>query len=135
MTDYVALIVVGVGLLQFGIAWQLLRIARSHRTVSERLTHFADALGLLTETTEAGFRAVVLELGRVSETGVGAPMRPTTGRVARLARRGRSVQQIASDEQVSEGEVRLRLRLADVSQARLRSGPGVEGDHGALRAD
>jgi hypothetical protein len=138
----------GAGLLlgiQCLLLWRFLRVTREMRRYDDRVAHFADTLALLTETAESGFQAVAAEVSRLSAAGsaVGSE-RTTTRRVASAARRGRTVPQIAADEQVSEGEVRLRLQLFEQAAretARARAAtrtvaaqpaPGV--DHGPLRA-
>jgi len=97
-----------------------------------RVSRLAEAVSLLTDTAETGFRA----LGeRAQEPAVakvarrqGRPAKATnTGRVVRAARRGKTVAEIAAAEQVSEGEVRLRLSLADAA--------GRETRHGSMRLD
>ena len=114
-----------VGFVQAALLWRLVRLGRDLRTYDARLAHLSDALSLLTETTEASFRAVALEVERLaaSESSLAAN-RASTRRVAAAARRGRSVQEIAATEKVSEGEVRLRLHLAeDVPVERVHDGP------------
>lgn len=117
MTDHllpIAAVVAAVGLLQATLLWRLLRLGRDLRAYDERFGHLSDAVSLLTETTEASFRAVALEVERLAATGASrASGRTSTRRVAAAARRGRSVQEIAAAEKVSEGEVRLRLHLAE----------------------
>jgi hypothetical protein len=117
--DAVSLSVVAVGtvlgllvIAQAWLLWRLTRVLASAARVEERVGHFADALSLLTETTESGFRAMADELGRRR---VDVPdflqHKAATARVNAAARRGRSVTEIAATEEVSEGEVRLRLHL------------------------
>jgi hypothetical protein len=95
-------------------AWRtrivLARVAR----FEDRLAHVCDALSLLSETTEAGLKSVAGEVERLR--GGDEPVsgsRRTTRRMASAARRGRTVQEIAAEEAVSEGEVRLRIHLAE----------------------
>lgn len=116
-------------LVQGALLFKVLRIIGAVERTEERLSHYSGALALLTETTESGFRALALEMGRLGRTGAPASARPTTARVARQARRGRTVTDIAAAEDVSEGEVRLRLHLADVAGRQAR-----EKTNGALRA-
>jgi hypothetical protein len=113
----VSLISVGVVLsalvtAQVWLLWRLTRVLASAARVEERVGHFGDALSLLTETTESGFRAVADELGRRR---VDVPdflqHKAATARVSAAARRGSSVTEIAAAEAVSEGEVRLRLHM------------------------
>jgi hypothetical protein len=128
MNEYL-LPVVGVmavlSLVQAALTWRLVRLGRDLRAYDERSAHLSDALSLLTETTEASFRAVALEVERLAATGASrAANRASTRRVAAAARRGRSIQEIAAAEKVSEGEVRLRLHLAeDVPVERVPHAP------------
>jgi len=97
--------------------------------LDERLAHLTAGISLLTDTAEGGLRDVALEIERLASMGAKAP-RPkaraaTQRRVSTAARRGRSVQDIAVKEQMSEGEVRLRLQLA--------SAAGREKAHASVR--
>jgi hypothetical protein len=133
-------------IVQGWILWRLLGAVGVVQRMDEKIAHFADALTLLTETAEGGFRAVASELDRAGhQTGAAKkPMpRPTSARMTAAVKRGRSVEEIASTEQVSEGEVRLRLHLAkQAAQAkatRTRRGrqdasQTQEPQNGALRA-
>jgi hypothetical protein len=108
---------------QVWLLWRLTRVLASAARVEERVGHFGDALSLLTETTESGFRAVADELGRRRlDVPDFLQHKTATARVSAAARRGRSVTEIASAEDVSEGEVRLRLHMggqaAQAAQAR-----------------
>jgi hypothetical protein len=77
------------------------------------MTHLVAALSLLTDTTETALRDVVTEMERAAAAADARPRSTATAtrRMTSAARRGRSVQEIASTEQVSEGEVKLRLHL------------------------
>lgn len=126
------------------LLWRFLRVTKDVRRCDDRLAHFGDALALLTETAESGFQAVAAEVSRLSTRSTGTAQRTTTRRVATAARRGRSVPEIAAAEQVSEGEVRLRLHLSDqpgTQEPKSRAGRKPHSadmprgaDHGALRA-
>lgn len=86
----------------------------------DRLSRLADGLALLTDTTEAGLATMARELQQrnrrtpqpraASRTAVGK-------RVLAAARKGEDLASIADDEQLSESEVRLHLKLAE---SRLR---------------
>ena len=97
--------------------WAARRGAASSRDelarVEQRLTQICSAVELLTDTTESALRTAFFEIERLSATtGTGAEHRaglPT--RVKTAARSGRTAREIALSEGVSEGEVRLRLRL------------------------
>jgi hypothetical protein len=135
MNDYlvpVTAAVALVSLVQAALLWRLVRLGRDLRAYDERSAHLSDALSLLTETTEASFRAVALEVERLASTGASrATNRTSTRRVAAAARRGRSIQEIAAKEKVSEGEVRLRLHLAeDVPAERVPQPPSRRGNPG-----
>jgi hypothetical protein len=90
---------------------------------------------MLTETSEAGFKAVADELTRRQAA---APMPAPRARtpIARLkaaAKKGLSIADIAAAEHMSEGEVRLRLHLAEHARPAARS-RAKEGAGDALRA-
>lgn len=106
-----------VGGSQLLVVWAATSARRAAGRLEQRTAALADALALLTETSEAGFHAVASELirgaaGRPVRT---ASPRATTTRVRAAARRGASPSEIAADEQMSEGEVRLRLHLGESS--------------------
>ena len=82
--------------------------------LDDRLAHLMAGTSLLTDTTEGALRDVAVEIGRLAATVEGArpPARAVTQRrIASASRRGRTIQDIAANEQVSEGEVRLHLQL------------------------
>ena len=108
-----------VGLLELAAAWWMVRALRAHQQLDGRVGHLADALSLLTETTEAGFKAAAAEIGRLAETAPGSAgvVRGAANRRVAAARgRGRSAEQIAADEGMSVGEVGLRLRLHEAAR-------------------
>lgn len=117
-------------LIQGALLWRVLRLLGAMERAEDRLSQFSGALALLTETTESGFRALALELGRLGKTGAAAASsRSTNGRVSRAAKRGRTISEIAASEDVSEGEVRLRLSLAERGARAPK-----ESDYASLRA-
>jgi DNA-binding NarL/FixJ family response regulator len=89
-----------------------------HRRIAklgDRVAQLTAGISLLTDTVEGGLRDVAQEIERLGA--VKAAPKPkaraaTQRRVSTAARRGRSVQDIAAKEQMSESEVRLRLQLA-----------------------
>jgi hypothetical protein len=120
-----SLVVTGLVLMvcQIAVTVYLVRVIARMAQIDARVARLADAMALLTETTESSFGVVATQLERMSVTTSnrrGTPARTTTARVAGAARRGRSVGEIAAKEGVSEGEVRLRLHLAE--HARPASG-------------
>jgi len=125
------------------LLWRMLRVSKGLRQCDERLAHFGDALALLTETAESGFQAMAAEVSRLAAPVSGsAARRTTTRRIASAARRGKTVPQIAAEEEVSEGEVRLRLQLCErtLAEQTLPSATPMPGhavpetNHGTLRA-
>lgn len=89
--------------------------------VEHRISTLSAALSLLTDTTEAAFRDVMQEVER--QTQASHHESPFERRVSAQRRMGlaasdgRSAREIALSEGVSEGEVRLRLRLAQHLEA------------------
>jgi hypothetical protein len=130
-------------LAQIVMLWRFSHVMGTIRRYEERLGHLGDTMTLLTETTESGFRAMALEIERLATADAQRHVvRPSSTRIASAARRGRSIQQIAADEQVSEGEVRLRLHLNDQGRTAKAAAPKAakprakrEREHGHVRAD
>ena len=82
-----------------------------------RVAQFGAALALLTDTVEAGFQDVVRQPSRPlpeARTAV-APRANARRRIRSAAKRGRTVDQIAATEHLSEGEVRLMLQMSNAS--------------------
>ena len=104
--------VASVLLVQLFLAWRLIVTTRALDRVQARMAHQGEALSLLTDTSENGFSAIARELDRLATPEAKPARRPSTRRVATAARKGRTVADIAAEERVSEGEVRLRLGLA-----------------------
>ena len=109
-----AVFVATVGLLV--IVTTLISNRRQRRRIErldERLTHLHAGLSLLTNTTEDGLRGVALEVARLAGAAATKPAAVVSSRqrIAAAAVHGRSVQDIAATEQVSEGEVLLHLLL------------------------
>jgi hypothetical protein len=90
--------------------------------LGDRIAHLAAGISLLTDTVEGGLRDVAQEIERLGAAAktARAPKPKTRAvtqrRVTTAARRGRSVQDIAATEKMSESEVRLRLQLANAAQ-------------------
>jgi len=106
-----------VGVLELGLFCWMVRSLRCLKEIEQRVGQLTDALSLLTETTETGFRASAIEIARLAghqaASRGAASQRSATSRVSRARRRGRTIQDIAADERMSEGEVRLRLHLCE----------------------
>ena len=82
--------------------------------LEDRIAHLNAGIALLTDTTETGLRDVAMEIGRLSaaKKAPAPKSRPTTQRrVARAVKQGKSVRDVAADEGVSEGEIRLHLQM------------------------
>jgi hypothetical protein len=118
-------------LAQTAATWRLsTRIGAAER-LDRRLAHFVEALGLLTDTTEAGFATVAIELeqaGRRPSRLASTPTAPrstsrsttpraTARRIKTATRCGREVAEIAADEGMSESEVLLYLGMSNEPDA------------------
>jgi hypothetical protein len=132
------------------VATRLVRALRHTVELEQRIVRLQEGVNLLTDTTETGFRQVATEIERLSVAAATAPSvgkptadkhaavpvpaaaRPTAVRLRAAARRGRTMKEIAAAEQVSEGEVRLRLSLADAG-ASGRSRKTTESGRASLR--
>ena len=95
--------------------WLLCRVAARIGVLSrleERVSTLTHTIALLTDTTETCFNVVASQL----EPGAAPrPPKPKTTRQKRVvgaASLGRSVSQIAAEEEVAESEVSLRLALS-----------------------
>jgi hypothetical protein len=106
------------------LLWKALGLLRSLAGLEDRVARLTEALALLADTTETGFRSMTEQLVPVTIAAAPSarkteqPTRTTTSRVVRASKQGQTATEIAAAEQVSEGEVRLRLNLA---QAAARS--------------
>lgn len=107
--------------------WRVLSRLGVVERVEDRLASLTHTMMLLTDTTETCFQVVAnqLEAEQAARAGGAAP--PRAGRQRRVvtaAKRGKSVGEIAANEEVAEGEARLRLHLAghDDSSERGRHG-------------
>jgi hypothetical protein len=94
--------------------------------LGDRIAHMTAGLSLLTDTVEGGLRDVAQEIERLAAAKTATTAKPKTRavtqrRVSTAARRGRSVQDIAAEEKMSESEVRLRLQLAGAAAAREKA--------------
>jgi hypothetical protein len=104
-----------------------------HRRIAklgDRVAQLTAGISLLTDTIEGGLRDVAQEIERMGAIKAAAKPKAraaTQRRVSTAARRGRSVQDIAAKEQMSESEVRLRLQLAGAN------GAAKEKAHAAVR--
>jgi len=94
--------------------WRVLGRLGAIERVEDRLANLSHTLMLLTDTTETCFQVIAGQLEKdLVEQPASSPRR--VGRQRRIvaaARRGRSLGEIAAQEEVAEGEARLRLQLA-----------------------
>jgi hypothetical protein len=112
------------------VAMRLVQALRVIVHLEQQVVRLQEGTNLLTDTVELGFRQCATELERLAAHTQARPVaaapasRPTTARVKAASARGRSVREIAAQEQVSEGEVRLRLSLADAgARGRTKATP------------
>ncbi len=106
---------------------RLVRALRQTVELELRIARLQEGVNLLTDTIETGFRQVASEVQRLAAHTPAASAvvasRPTAVRLRAATRRGRTITEIAAAEQVSEGEVRLRLSMADAgASGRTRGG-------------
>lgn len=92
----------------------LMRRIKSIDDLEARVSRFASALTMLTDTTEAGLSTVAGALEQLDRRRATrpAPRTAVTKRVVSAAKSGREVPRIARDEALSESEVRLHLAMA-----------------------
>lgn len=110
---YLAIAIAAVAIMAM-LMWLHVQQRAAIERLDDRIAHLMAAVSLLTDTTETGLRDVAMEIGRLSAGAKSTPARsrPTTQRrVARAAKMGRSLADIAASEGVSEGEVRLHLQM------------------------
>jgi hypothetical protein len=107
-------------LLGGGLVWMHVQTRAAIERLDDRISHLLAGLSLLTDTTEGALRDVATEVARLAAAKEEPRPRPRTTqrRVTVAARRGRSVQEIAAAEEVSEGEVSLRLQLERAARER-----------------
>jgi hypothetical protein len=126
MTYVIAALAV-VSAVQSAMLWRSIRAIKRLGRLEDGLERCTQGLSLLVDTSESGFAMIGAELARAAT----APPRrdsnkATTRRIVSAARHGKPIPDIAAAEQLSEGEVRLRLHLAS-SGARVAAGPAGDG--------
>jgi hypothetical protein len=110
----------GALLLGGGLVWVHVQMQKAIERLDDRVSHLLAGVSLLTDTTEGALRDVATEITRLASVKEATRPTPRTTqrRVTTAARRGRTVQDIVAAEQVSEGEVRLRLQLEQAAKER-----------------
>ena len=105
------------------VLWVGVRLQAAIERTDDRVSHLLAGVSLLTDTTEGALRDVAAEITRLAtrQEGSTRPRAATQRRVTAAARRGRSVHEIAATEEVSEGEVRLRLQLEQAAKERAHA--------------
>jgi hypothetical protein len=117
-------IVAGIGVaavVQTVLVWRATRAIARLSAIEARVERFGDALTLLTDTTESAFRAVAIQMTHrpaIASAVAPAASAARTRRITRAVTRGATIEQVAAAEEVAEGEVRLRLQMADDKAAR-----------------
>jgi len=113
--------------LQLALLIRLARRVTGVERVNERLSHFAQALSLLTDTTEHGLASIaagLTEAGR--KTNTRSTTKSTTKKIVSAVRGGRSIAAVAAEMSMSESEIRLHLELGGLTAK-------VGEEHGSLR--
>ncbi len=106
------------------LVWMHVQQQAALERLDDRVAHLLAGVSLLTDTTEGALRDVATEITRLAAAGSAVPARPravTQKRIAGAVRRGRTNQDVAADEQMSEGEVRLRLQLESARKERAHA--------------
>jgi hypothetical protein len=121
----VGLMVVGSATLLIlgAMVWMHVQHQAAIERIDDRMAHLVAGVSLLTDTTEGALRDVAGEIHRLAagERPSPRPRAATQRRIAGAARRGTTVQDIAASEQISEGEVRLRLQLEKAHKERVNN--------------
>ena len=115
-----------VALAQIVVTWHLAQRIRAAAPLDRRLAHFAEALALLTDTTETGLANLANELEQAGRRRGARPAagaaprsnarsttpRATARRIVTATRCGKPIAEIAAAEGMSESEVMLHLGMS-----------------------
>lgn len=124
MTTYLLIALTVIVVAQTAMLWSVWSMLRRPARTDDRLAHFAEALALLTDTTEAGLANVALELESTRRrTPRGTSRAATAKRIATAVRKGRSIEDIVATEAISESEIRLHLRMTGNEMLLKDGGP------------
>jgi hypothetical protein len=120
--SYAAGLLLALAVLQAWVClWRLSIALRTLLPLEDRITRLSHSVAMLTDATEGCFKVVSSQLTATAAASDGAPTARRQSRQRRVvgaARRGRSIKQIAAQEEVAEGEVALRVQLARDLHAR-----------------
>lgn len=114
---------------QLWLLWRLIRAMGRLQGFEDQLARCTQGLSLLVDTSEAGFAILGSEIVKLAAAPARPPsVRATSRRVAAAASHGAEIPDIAAQQGLSEGEVRLRIHLAAAEAASSRDRDGVKGD-------
>jgi hypothetical protein len=117
-----------VNALQLALLIKLARRVTGVERLNERLSHFAEALSLLTDTTEQGLGSIAASLTEAGrKTTTRGTTKSATKRIVTAVKGGRSIATVAAEMGMSESEIRLHLELGGMTASM------VGGEHGSLR--
>jgi Flp pilus assembly protein TadB len=123
VTSYLAIALTLVIVAHTALLWRVWSQLRRPARTDDRLAHFAEALALLTDTTEAGLANVALELEATRRRAPRGTSRAATAkRIAAAVRKGQSMEDIVAAEAISESEIRLHLSITG-NDMQLDGGP------------
>jgi hypothetical protein len=123
-TDVMMYVAIGASMAAVAaVIWTHLQQQAAIDRLDDRIAHLMAGVSLLTDTTEGALRDVAVEIGRLAATSDGGSQdtrAASRSRINGAVRRGRTVQDIAANEEMSEGEVRLHLQLEKARKERAR---------------
>jgi Flp pilus assembly protein TadB len=126
VTTYLVIALTVVIVVHTALLWRISVLLRRPARTEDRLAHFAEALALLTDTTEAGLANVALELESTRRRAPRGTSRAATAkRIAAAVGKGQSMEDIIAAEALSESEVRLHLRMTGNDMRLKDGGPNV----------
>ncbi len=94
------------------LVWRVAARLGALGRLEERVSTLTHTIALLTDTTETCFNVVAAQLEPAAAARSARPRAARQRRVVGAASTGRTVSEIAADEEVAESEVALRLALS-----------------------
>lgn len=94
------------------LVWRVAARLGALGRLEERVSTLTHTIALLTDTTETCFNVVAAQLEPAAAARSAKPRAARQRRVVGAASTGRTVSEIAADEEVAESEVALRLALS-----------------------